>query len=126
VYTINETHDPARRSWLATANDPGTDFPIQNLPFGVFGASGSAPRIGVAIGEAVLDMPRLVEAGFLAALPAPVSAALGRPVLNDLMALGPQAWSSCARASATCFARAAAPRPPSGRSSRAACATAST
>jgi fumarylacetoacetase len=35
--TINETHDPNLRSWVESANDPNTDFPIQNLPFGVFG-----------------------------------------------------------------------------------------
>ena len=33
---LNETHDPQRRSWVGTANAPDTDFPIQNLPFGVF------------------------------------------------------------------------------------------
>ena len=39
---VNETHDPARRSWIETANKPDSDFPIQNLPFGVFRTPGSA------------------------------------------------------------------------------------
>jgi fumarylacetoacetase len=55
---LDETHDPALRSWVESANDPATEFPIQNLPFGRFrkaGASG-ALRIGVAIGDQVLDL----------------------------------------------------------------------
>lgn len=56
--TINETHSPALRSWLASANEAGCDFPIQNLPFGRFRRKGShdAWRIGVAIGDQVLDL----------------------------------------------------------------------
>ena len=45
---LNETHDPARRSFVESANTPGCDFPIQNLPFGVFRpALGQPPRVGV-------------------------------------------------------------------------------
>ena len=61
---IDATHDPALRSWLESANDPGTDFPIQNLPFGRFRrADDMAWRIGVAIGDQVLDLrrARLIE-----------------------------------------------------------------
>ena len=54
---LNATHDPKRRSWVASANDAATDFPIQNLPFGRFSTGPEqAPRIGVAIGNAVLDL----------------------------------------------------------------------
>jgi fumarylacetoacetase len=55
---LDATHDPALRSWVASANDPATDFPIQNLPFGRFRRAGSdgGPRIGVAIGDQVLDL----------------------------------------------------------------------
>lgn len=53
---INETHDPARRSWVTSANDPGGDFPIQNLPFGVFRRTGGQPQGGVAIGDQVFDL----------------------------------------------------------------------
>ncbi|RQO63944.1 fumarylacetoacetase [Variovorax sp. KBW07] len=58
---LNATHDPKLRSWVASANAAGTDFPIQNLPFGRFRAAGSSNsdegfRIGVAIGDQVLDL----------------------------------------------------------------------
>lgn len=55
---LNATHDPKLRSWVASANEAGTDFPIQNLPFGRFRAAGSSEafRIGVAIGDQVLDL----------------------------------------------------------------------
>lgn len=57
---LNATHDPKLRSWVASANAAGTDFPIQNLPFGRFRAAGSNSnegfRIGVAIGDQVLDL----------------------------------------------------------------------
>jgi fumarylacetoacetase len=95
VYTANETHDPSRRSWVASANDPASDFPIQNLPFGVFThAEVAAPHIGVAIGDAVLDMARVAAAGLLDELPAAVRRACERSALNDVMALGAAAWSS--------------------------------
>src|SRR5262249_24363212 len=61
---IDETHDPKRRSWVESANHPGCDFPIQNLPLGVFqeGRAGSVsnqrPRLGVAIGDCILDVGR--------------------------------------------------------------------
>lgn len=55
---LNATHDPKLRSWVASANEAGCDFPIQNLPFGRFRAAGSSEafRIGVAIGDQVLDV----------------------------------------------------------------------
>ncbi|RYY68718.1 MAG: fumarylacetoacetase, partial [Comamonadaceae bacterium] len=56
--TLNATHDPQLRSWVDSANVPGCDFPIQNLPFGRFRPAGSDEpfRIGVAIGDQVLDL----------------------------------------------------------------------
>ena len=54
---LNETHDTALRSWVASANAEGSDFPIQNLPFGRFRMTTGEPwRIGVAIGDQVLDL----------------------------------------------------------------------
>ncbi len=54
---IDGTHDPERQSWVETANEPGCDFPIQNLPLGVFRTKNELrPRIGTAIGEFVLDV----------------------------------------------------------------------
>jgi fumarylacetoacetase len=61
---VDATHDPALRSWLESANDPATDFPIQNLPFGRFRRADDMDwRIGVAIGDQVLDLrrARLIE-----------------------------------------------------------------
>ena len=56
--SIDETHDPALESWVESANDPATEFPIQNLPFGRFRRAGEtgALRIGVAIGDQILDL----------------------------------------------------------------------
>jgi len=57
TYTINETHDPNLRSWVESANDPNTDFPIQNLPFCVFRHKGGIDsRLGIGIGNYVLDV----------------------------------------------------------------------
>jgi fumarylacetoacetase len=53
----DETHDPALRSWVESANDPGCDFPIQNLPFVTFtGRAERGPRLGCAIGDQILDV----------------------------------------------------------------------
>ena len=59
---LNHTHDPAARSWLASANGH-PDFPVQNLPFAVFSERGQhpSPRGGVAIGDPVLDLRGPVE-----------------------------------------------------------------
>ncbi|MDP9877338.1 fumarylacetoacetase [Variovorax boronicumulans] len=54
---LNETHDPALRSWVTSADQPDCDFPIQNLPFGTFSTAGRREaRIGVAIGNKILDL----------------------------------------------------------------------
>ena len=55
IYEINETHDPNLKSWVESANDPNTDFPIQNLPFCVFKRGNEIQRIGVLIGDAIFD-----------------------------------------------------------------------
>ena len=60
-YEINQTHDPNLESWVESANNPTTDFPIQNLPFCVFKQADDDPRIGVAIGDFVLDLNFAVE-----------------------------------------------------------------
>ena len=66
VMPLDETHDPERRSWLASANTPGCDFPIQNLPIGVFAPAGAEPRPGIAIGDAVLDLAACDQSGLFA------------------------------------------------------------
>jgi fumarylacetoacetase len=58
---LNATHDPARLSWLPSANIAGGDFPIQNLPFGLFRTEGSAPRGGVALGDRIIDLSKLTD-----------------------------------------------------------------
>ncbi len=59
IAVIDQTHDPALQSWVESANAAGTDFPIQNLPFGRFREDGDKGwRIGVAIGDQVLDLRR--------------------------------------------------------------------
>ena len=83
-------NDPALRSFIPV--DPASDFPIQNLPYGVFSTAASpTPRVGVAIGDYVLD---------LAVLEARTARSCGRrfgvfaaPSLNPFMALGPKIWS---------------------------------
>jgi fumarylacetoacetase len=63
---LDETHDPARRSFVHAANDPDADFPIQNLPFGIFSTNADpTPRIGVAIGDHVLDLKKTGRSGLL-------------------------------------------------------------
>jgi fumarylacetoacetase len=62
TYQIDETHDPNLRSWVESANNPQTDFPIQNLPFGLFAPDvDEVPSIGVAIGDQVLNLSELSE-----------------------------------------------------------------
>jgi fumarylacetoacetase len=58
---LNETHDPKRRSWVEAANDPDCDFPIQNLPFGIFRPPVGEPRGGVAIGDRILDVAAMAD-----------------------------------------------------------------
>ena len=91
---LNHTHDPAARSWLASANEPGTDFPIQNLPFGVFRRRGTDEpfRGGVAIGDQVIDLAAVSASGVLDGLAADAARAAAQPALNGLMAMGPAAW----------------------------------
>lgn len=88
---LNETHDPALRSWVESANAPQTDFPIQNLPLAAFRAPGAREfRLGVAIGDAIVDLShRSLSERLEPALAHACTAA----ALNDLMALGPAAWS---------------------------------
>jgi fumarylacetoacetase len=93
---LNETHDPALRSWVESANDGATDFPIQNLPFGVFrmAAAGQPARIGVAIGDCILDLAACLSGGILGILAEELKAACRQPTLNLLMSLGPVHWSA--------------------------------
>src|SRR5258708_28914940 len=75
---IDETHDPARTSWVISANGHET-FPVQNLPHGVFSPPGGNARGGVAIGDRIFDISAALEIGLFsgAALEA-AQAASGR------------------------------------------------
>ena len=79
---LNSTHDPALTSWVESANDPAGDFPVQNLPFGIFRRKGTQESLrgGVAIGNQVFDLAALgLKTG---------------PTLNALAAAGRPAWSA--------------------------------
>jgi fumarylacetoacetase len=97
---LNETHDPTLRSWVASANAEGADFPLQNLPFTVFRRSGTgeAFRGGVAIGDQVLDLSAArASSGFHSSLGRLAAGALdsgARSSLNQLMSLGAESWSA--------------------------------
>lgn len=93
--SLNTTHDPAVRSRVASAQRSGTDFPLQNLPFGVFRrrAADETPRVGVAIGDEILDLARAHELGLLEHAGS-AAAACQRDALNELMSLGPGAWTA--------------------------------
>jgi len=86
---VNPTNDPALVSWVETAQ--GSEFPIQNLPWGVFSFDEGPARVGVAIGDRVVDVGVLAEAGLLGEVPAEVFAT---GVLNDFVRLGPAVWST--------------------------------
>lgn len=87
---LNRTHDPTARSWLESARRSGTDFPVQNLPFGVFRLQGrsAAPRVGVAIGDEIVDLNRAVGQGLLSSLATEIQSAVSAQTLNALLALG--------------------------------------
>ncbi|HEX7374848.1 MAG TPA: fumarylacetoacetase [Steroidobacteraceae bacterium] len=93
--TVDATHDPGLRSWVESANDPATDFPIQNLPYGRFrhGSPGAAWRAGIAIGAEVLDL----QAAGLVASPDIVhvmqTSPAGRRALRQAISAGLRAGS---------------------------------
>lgn len=93
---MNETHDPALRSWVSSANAPACDFTIQNLPFAVFRQAGrqQAFRGGVAIGDQIVDLGAVHAAKLFDGLPADAVAACAGTELNPLLEMGPRAWSA--------------------------------
>ncbi len=80
-----------RQSWITGANSAHTDFPLMNLPCGVFSQGDEDPRCGVAIGDFVLDVAALEEEGLLTLAAHPV---LDVPFWNEVMELGPTAWAT--------------------------------
>lgn len=76
------------KSWVTSANSDKTQFPLNNLPYGVFSVGSTAPRCGVAIGDLILDVAALENLGILSCENALQSASW-----NAFMALGPDAWA---------------------------------
>lgn len=102
---LNETHDAALTSWVASANAAGCDFTIQNLPFGAFRRNGApavdadrstanAARIGVAIGDQILDLQAAFDSGVFEGAAKDAAALLQGSTLNDFMGAGAAAWSA--------------------------------
>jgi fumarylacetoacetase len=86
---LDETHDPKRRSWVRSANGH-EDFPIQNLPVGIFSPSGSTERRGgIAIGDRILDLRAAAEAELFAGAARDAAEVTLSSSLNGLFALGP-------------------------------------
>ena len=86
----------ALRSWVVSANDARSDFPIQNLPYGVFRHREEA-RIGIAIGDQILDLRVCASQSLLAGMSDEVVTACKEDSLNFLMSLGPHSWSGLRR-----------------------------
>jgi fumarylacetoacetase len=84
---LNHTHDPKLLSWVPSANDH-PDFPIQNLPLGVFSPGGGEPRGGVAIGDQILDLPAALAAGLFEGEARQAAEAASGAILNPFLSLG--------------------------------------
>lgn len=111
---LDHTHDVQKCSWLDSAQDKNSDFPIQNLPFGIFRRRGSATafRGGVAIGDQVIDLATLAAGSALHGHPElarQAAQACAQPVLNDFLAQGPPAWRALRHALFALLARGASP-----------------
>ncbi len=87
---MNETHNPRTKSWVESANVPGTDFPIQNLPFGVFKRKErTGPgHVGIAIGDSIVDMDTALSVVPFYGLAREAAEACLSPSLNKLLSLG--------------------------------------
>ena len=96
MYELNATHAPALQSWLDSANRPDTDFPIQNLPFGVFRrrSGGERFRGGVALGDQVVDLGAAELRGLASGVVAQALDACGELTLNTFFAMGRGSWSA--------------------------------
>lgn len=93
---LNETHNQALKSWVTSANSSHTDFPIQNLPFASFRQRNSDEsfRAGVAIGDQILDLEAVADAGIFDGLALEAVAVCVLEDLNEFMSMGSEAWSA--------------------------------
>ena len=81
---------PLKKSWVQSANSATTNFPLNNLPYGVFSTKGEDPRCGVAIGDMILDLAMLEDKGVISTGDDPV---FDLPFWNEFMDLGQDAWA---------------------------------
>ena len=89
--TLNQTHDPKLKSWMESANVPECHFPIQNLPFGIFSLGANTARAGVAIGDQILDLSVVEDAGLLDGIIG-TAKIFNLPRLNEFLSLGKPIW----------------------------------
>lgn len=96
MYDLNQTHASTLRSWVSSANESDTDFPIQNLPFAIFRRKNSDEkyRAGVAIGDYIVDVLAADEVGVFEAGLNETITTLKKSSLNEFMALGSVSWSN--------------------------------
>lgn len=78
-------NDPTLRSWIAVSAD--SDFPIQNIPFGICQPEGKAPRVATIIGDSVIDLAALAQEGYFSSIDIDQKV-LEQNYLNDFIALG--------------------------------------
>jgi fumarylacetoacetase len=86
-FELDETHDPKRSSWVESAQGH-SEFPIQNLPLGVFSTAAAGPRAGMAIGDSIFDIAAVLEAGLFSGDARRAAEAASAGSLNALFALG--------------------------------------
>lgn len=92
---LNATHDPARRSWVETANESAADFPVQNLPIGTYTVAGEkVGRVGFGIGDQIFDLSHALAAGLLTGDAQAAASVACESGLKAAMALGHQANSA--------------------------------
>lgn len=92
--SLDHTHDAGIKSWLASANEPDCDFPLQNLPYAIFRRKGHAEefRAGIALGDHVIDLTALLRERCLSGLAMHAAEACTQASLNAFFAMGPDAW----------------------------------
>ena len=92
---LNETHDPALTSWVDSANEPDIDFPVQNLPYGVYtDPQTGRPKVGIAIGDMIFDVTAARAKGVIGGAADDAAGACNGDTLNGLMAMGGRHWSA--------------------------------
>ena len=91
---IDETHSPTRKSWVASANGH-PEFPIQNLPLGVFTPAGASARGGIAIGDEIFDLASALELGLFDGRARAAAEAAAQPRSTNCSRSGPSHAARC-------------------------------